>query len=97
MQLAAVDFLQPSHDAEEKKALQGHFKTKRDHVLERLKELGFELDIPPCSTFYIWLIFAKLPAPINKGLVRSFSFGLSLLDTSGRQRLMISLLHVDFL
>ena len=70
MQLAAVDLVQPSHVAKEKLALQKHFKTKRDHVLKRLKELGFEVDIPPCSTFYIWLNLVNLPAPINNGLVR---------------------------
>jgi aspartate/methionine/tyrosine aminotransferase len=50
-------------------ALQKHFKAKRDHVLARLKDLHLEVDIPPTSTFYIWLNLEKLPAPLNNGLV----------------------------
>jgi aspartate/methionine/tyrosine aminotransferase len=50
-------------------ALQKHFKAKRDHILARLKALHLEVDIPPTSTFYIWLNLEKLPAPLNNGLV----------------------------
>lgn len=52
-------------------ALQRHFKAKRDHVLARLKALHLDVDIPPTSTFYIWLNLEKLPAPLNNGLVCS--------------------------
>lgn len=54
----------------QKIALQRHFKAKRDHVLARLHELRLDVDIPPSSTFYIWLNLEKLPAPLNNGLVR---------------------------
>jgi aspartate/methionine/tyrosine aminotransferase len=50
-------------------ALQKHFKSKRDHVLARLKDMGLEVQIPPTSTFYIWLNLEGLPEPINNGLV----------------------------
>ncbi|KAG6814561.1 hypothetical protein H0H92_000089 [Tricholoma furcatifolium] len=50
-------------------ALQKHFKAKRDHVLARLHALGLDVDLPPTSTFYIWLNLEKLPAPLNNGLV----------------------------
>ncbi|KAG6851285.1 hypothetical protein H0H93_011721 [Arthromyces matolae] len=50
-------------------ALQRHFKAKRDHVLARLHALGLDVDIPPTSTFYIWLNLEKLPEPLNNGLV----------------------------
>lgn len=50
-------------------ALQKHFKAKRDHILARLKALHLEVDIPPTSTFYIWLNLEKLPPPLNNGLV----------------------------
>jgi aspartate/methionine/tyrosine aminotransferase len=69
MQLAAVDLVQPSRVAQEKVALQKHFKKKRDHVLARLHDLGLDVDIPPTSTFYIWLNLEKLPPPLNNGLV----------------------------
>lgn len=56
-------------------ALQKHFKAKRDHVLGRLKELHLDVDVPPTSTFYIWLNLEKLPAPLNNGLVRMLTLG----------------------
>lgn len=68
MQLAALSLLEPSRVATEKVALQRHFKAKRDYVLERLRKLNLDVDIPPTSTFYIWLNVEKLPAPLNNGL-----------------------------
>jgi len=68
MQLAAIPLLEPSRVAVEKVALQQHFKAKRDHVLKRLHELHLDVDIPPTSTFYIWLNLEKLPPPLNNGL-----------------------------
>lgn len=68
LQLAAVSLLEPSRVAVEKLALQKHFKAKRDHVLARLHDLHLDVDIPPNSTFYIWLNLEKLPPPLNNGL-----------------------------
>jgi aspartate/methionine/tyrosine aminotransferase len=68
MQLAAVSLLDPKRVAVEKLALQKHFKAKRDHVLARLRDLHIDVDIPPTSTFYIWLNLEKLPPPLNNGL-----------------------------
>jgi aspartate/methionine/tyrosine aminotransferase len=53
-----------------KAALQKHFKAKRDHVLNRLKQIGLEVHVPPSATFYIWLDLERLPEPLNNGLVR---------------------------
>ncbi|KAG5647315.1 hypothetical protein DXG03_000853 [Asterophora parasitica] len=69
MQLAAIPLLDPARVALEKVALQRHFKAKRDHVLARLHDLGLDVDLPPSSTFYIWLNLAQLPEPLNNGLV----------------------------
>ncbi|KAF6764025.1 aminotransferase [Ephemerocybe angulata] len=68
MQLAAIPLLDPVHVKQEKLALQKHFKAKRDHILKRLKALHLEVEIPPTSTFYIWLNLERLPAPLNNGL-----------------------------
>jgi aspartate/methionine/tyrosine aminotransferase len=68
LQLAAIPLLDPAHVKEEKIALQKHFKAKRDHVLARLHKLHLDVDIPPTSTFYIWLNLEKLPPPLNNGL-----------------------------
>jgi aspartate/methionine/tyrosine aminotransferase len=73
MQLAAIPLLDPARVAMEKVALQKHFKMKRDHILVRLHALHLDVDIPPTSTFYIWLNLEKLPPPLNNGLVRLYS------------------------
>ncbi|KAI8097165.1 aminotransferase [Halteromyces radiatus] len=69
LQLAAVPMLQPETYRNEAKALQRHFRMKRDIVLKRLKEMGFVVRKPPRATFYIWLDLSALPPPINAGLV----------------------------
>ncbi|KIY71062.1 PLP-dependent transferase [Cylindrobasidium torrendii FP15055 ss-10] len=68
MQLAAIPMLNPETVKAEKIALQKHFKMKRDHILKRLKHMGLPVDLPPNSTFYIWLNLESLPEPINNGL-----------------------------
>ncbi|KAF7295542.1 hypothetical protein MIND_01094200 [Mycena indigotica] len=68
LQLAAIPLLDPAHVKKEKEALQRHFKAKRDHVLKRLHNMHLDVDIPPTSTFYIWLNLEHLPAPLNNGL-----------------------------
>lgn len=50
------------------KALQTHFRDKRDYVLGRLTEMGFKMPYVPNSTFYIWLDLSNLPEGINDGL-----------------------------
>jgi len=68
LQLAAIELLEPSRVEKERLALQTHFKKKRDYVLDRLRRLGLKVEIPPTSTFYIWLNLEYLPAPLNNGL-----------------------------
>ena len=67
-QEAAIPMLEPNLVMKEMKALQTHFKVKRDYVLGRLEELGFKFRNVPDSTFYIWLDLSSLPAEINDGL-----------------------------
>jgi aspartate/methionine/tyrosine aminotransferase len=50
------------------KALQTHFKMKRDYVLDRLEAMGFKLQFRPDSTFYVWVDLEPLPKEINDGL-----------------------------
>lgn len=89
LQLAAVPLLDPQHVQQEKIALQKHFKMKRDHVLKRLTKMGLKVDVPPTSTFYIWLNLERLPTPLNNGLVRTFQ---SILRVSPLLFLLIFLL-----
>jgi aspartate/methionine/tyrosine aminotransferase len=60
--------LEPTKVRNEMKALQFHFREKRDYVLGRLEDMGFKLDYTPDSTFYIWLNLGALPQEINDGL-----------------------------
>lgn len=62
--------LEPEKVKREMKALQTHFRTKRDYVIKRLREMGLEIDekVVPNSTFYIWLRLECLPEAINDGL-----------------------------
>lgn len=67
-QEAAIHMLEPTKVLNEMKALQTHFKMKRDYVLGRLEEMGFKIKNVPDSTFYIWLDLRSLPEEINDGL-----------------------------
>lgn len=67
-QEAAVSMLEPDRVLHEMKALQTHFKSKRDYVLGRLKAIGFNIKRIPDSTFYIWLDLSGLPVSISDGL-----------------------------
>ncbi|KAK5132738.1 hypothetical protein LTR08_008704 [Meristemomyces frigidus] len=67
-QEAAVPMLEPTSVRKEMKALQHHFRDKRDYLIGRLTDMGFELPYVPDSTFYLWLNLEKLPEQINDGL-----------------------------
>lgn len=67
-QEAAIPMLEPDKVRKEMKALQTHFKAKRDYVVGRLKEMGFKITNVPGSTFYIWLDLSGLPTSISDGL-----------------------------
>lgn len=60
--------LEPDKVRHEMVALQRHFRDKRDYVLGRLRDMGFDLQYTPDSTFYLWLDLSGLPAEINDGL-----------------------------
>jgi aspartate/methionine/tyrosine aminotransferase len=67
-QEAAVKMLEPASVLDEMRALQTHFKHKRDYVIHRLTEIGFKFPKLPDSTFYIWLDLSCLPEGLNDGL-----------------------------
>ncbi|GAA5856737.1 hypothetical protein JCM8547_008816 [Rhodosporidiobolus lusitaniae] len=69
LQVAAVPLLSPSLVKNDRSALQHHFRSKRDHVVKRLRSMGFDIKNPPSATFYIWLDLRCLPAPLNSGLI----------------------------
>lgn len=67
-QEAAIPMLEPDKVRHEMKALQTHFRAKRDYVTGRLTKMGFKLAYMPDSTFYLWLDLEQLPLEINDGL-----------------------------
>jgi aspartate/methionine/tyrosine aminotransferase len=69
-QEAAVPMLEPDLVKKEMIALQTHFRDKRDYVVKRLRDMGFDIPdkVVPNSTFYLWLDLRCLPEAINDGL-----------------------------
>ena len=67
-QEAALPMLEPTLVKAEMKALQVHFKAKRDFVVKRLRECGIGIDYTPEATFYLWLDLSQLPSSISDGL-----------------------------
>jgi aspartate/methionine/tyrosine aminotransferase len=67
LQSAAIPLLDFEYTKKDVIALQKHFRLKRD----RFKKMGdwLTVDWEPQATFYIWTNLAKLPEPINNGLV----------------------------
>ncbi|RKP15196.1 aminotransferase [Piptocephalis cylindrospora] len=68
LQEAAIPLLDPDHYRSETRALQKHFRAKRNYVLGRLNEMGLRVKFPPQATFYIWLDLSSLPTPLDSGL-----------------------------
>lgn len=70
-QYAALEFLRPPLKVKnEMKALQLHFKMKRDYIISRLSAMGFHFDEKniPNSTFYLWLNLSHLPGKLSNCL-----------------------------
>ncbi|CAI5755889.1 unnamed protein product [Candida verbasci] len=69
-QYAAIDFLKPEKVLSEMKALQVHFKMKRDYIISRLTKMGFHFNEKntPNSTFYLWLNLSHLPGKLSNCL-----------------------------
>ncbi|GAD97077.1 aminotransferase, classes I and II, putative [Paecilomyces variotii No. 5] len=63
-QEAAIPMLEPGLVRSEMKALQIHFREKRDYVVKRLQKIGFRFTDIPQATFYIWLDLNSLEPPL---------------------------------
>lgn len=68
LQRAAIDLLTEEHVNAETAAIGRVFANKRAVLLDRLKQLGIRVDLPPAGTFYIWGDLAALPEPYNDGM-----------------------------
>lgn len=63
-QEAAIPMLEPELVRYEMRALQRHFREKRDYVIDRLRKIGFQIKDVPQATFYIWLDLTSLDPPL---------------------------------
>jgi len=90
-QEAAIPMLEPTKVREEMRALQTHFKMKRDYCLKRLKDIGFtsgDQDIPD-STFYIWLDLTTLSPSLPEDSDLDISNGLSFFDALLKEKAIV--------
>ncbi|KIV92411.1 hypothetical protein PV10_03711 [Exophiala mesophila] len=90
-QEAAVAMLDPPKVKAEMKALQTHFKMKRDYVLKRLSEIGFTQgdQSVPDSTFYIWLDLTTLHPPLPPNSALDLSNGLAFFDALLQEKTIV--------
>ena len=65
MQRAAIDLVQESPTLAETDAIRTEFHTKREFLVESLKELGVRFDLEPEGTFYAWGDLSALPPSIR--------------------------------
>lgn len=62
-----ISLLDPEQTLQSAKVLQNCFKEKRDYAINRLRNMGIEIEAEPQGTFYIWAKLSNLPAPLSDG------------------------------
>jgi len=68
LQRKAIELLAPEAAMQETKAIHAAFGKKRIKLLNGLRDLGFEVDLPPEGTFYVWASAKNLPPSISDGM-----------------------------
>lgn len=68
LQRKAIELLSPTAAMAETKAIHNAFGKKRGKLLNGLRDLGFEVDLPPEGTFYVWASAKNLPPSISDGM-----------------------------
>lgn len=69
LQRAAIPLVEPARARMETSAMRDAFKTKRDFMLENLKQLGVGFSRDPEGTFYCWGSVEDLAPPLNDGFL----------------------------
>lgn len=75
IQQLVLDLVEPDYVIQETRAIQTCFLKKRNYMLERLKNMGIEVEIEPRGTFYVWANLSKLPKSLRDGF-KFFEQGL---------------------
>lgn len=68
LQKQALELLDPALARQETQAIQRCFIEKRDYALQRLRQMGLEIQIEPQGSFYVWANLESLPTAINHGM-----------------------------
>ncbi len=68
LQMAAIPLLDPAYAKAETRAIQKHFRQKRDFALSALKAMGIGVVSEPQGSFYVWADLSGLPEPIQDGM-----------------------------
>lgn len=68
LQRAAVELLDDETTDAEIEAIRTRFSAKRRMMIDRLSEMGVQIDFEPQGTFYLWGSVAGLPAPLDDGM-----------------------------
>ncbi len=68
LQRAALPLLEDDVTNAEIGAIQARFASKRDMMMERLRQMGITIDFEPQGTFYIWGNLSGLPEPLRDGM-----------------------------
>lgn len=69
MQRVAQELLKPEIADAEARAIQTEFSKKRDIMLNGLRDLGVQVEVPPGGTFYCWGDVSKLGSDCNTGML----------------------------
>lgn len=75
MQKQVLQLLEPQYVIEETMALQACFSEKRRYMIDRLCNMGIQVEAEPQGTFYVWANLSELPAPLRDGF-QFFEAGL---------------------
>ena len=67
LQRAAIELVAPERTRAETAAIAQTFGAKREQMLSGLRSLGFEIDLPPEGTFYVWADCSQLPSSLATG------------------------------
>ncbi|MBN9287869.1 MAG: aspartate aminotransferase [Gammaproteobacteria bacterium 39-13] len=63
-----IKLLDANYVHQEATALQNCFLRKRNYVLDRLLNMGIQVEVMPQGAFYIWANLSALPEPLNDGI-----------------------------
>ena len=67
-QMAAVALLDPNVAEQEARSIQTEFTRKRRFMIDRIREIGFELDFEPPGGFYCFASLERLPKHLRDGM-----------------------------